>query len=1604
MGVDPPDKQGHLFNSNDSKQKNKVVQSNPLPSSSSSFSSSSSSKITTNTSTTNTNTSITHELTSTTQNPTSITHNTSITTNTNPSNNTNLYRSSYRGAVAPPWSGEQKQLVSEFISKNFELFSFNKSGNVKWKNLQSEVDKLVRDLNSIGREIADKRAKEVLKDSYNSELIRRNKLSKQDEDSQDEDDDEEIVDNLMNTSNTLPLETVTQPSLGSENPRKRKNTDDININNRIENSSPNNFNLNNHMNNTNRFNFSQSINENIPSNPPITNTDSSSQTNNSNNEEEIHVVDEFIIIETEGVKRSKMEKKMRSQIPPQAPFSKSNNHYHANNKDMRNKRKPFKEINRDTNVFSSNRFAGSRFGPGVSSGGSKINHFSNKGPKRNRFKGANHKNNHTVPNLVNTNNRDNNRTYSQVVRDNLRPNNQNRRVSKIHPKQIPKVRHNKGIGDLRGRNKETFQTKNSLPKRKFNKEDNAKVRLEYFLNSTRPLKRCYRFDPVPWIPFFEIDSEVAKLLDPLSSELRRSNITQIRYKEINNEANRIILAALHTAKSYDFQRIDEDGWKDRRQRKSVFKLKSTTRLIDKVKKAWASRKENTINGQLTIEDKNSGLAKARALAKKKNLSSIPQLINKLEDEIETQKFYVEKQNKASEEQKIRYLFDKTNSFKVIRSKGRTKNTDLSEAKALEFYKSLHAKKTVDETFYLDEWYDYMKQKPIVKNLSELEKIIDEVIKRSPPWKTPGPNKIDCAAYKRFKSVKEFLISKVKAVFAGFIYTDKTEHIANGFLLPKTKNKDELKEPKNYRLINCINSDIKIMSAVAHQFIFYNTIEHLQPNQQAGRKEVQSTLQAMNLNAAIIAQNNDIVSTVYLDLRKAFDSITHQAVNKIIEAIPIPGPIKNYLIHMIANSSFKIVNIERDHSIDKDQRTIKVNRGIMQGDACAPFIFMLGIDEETELSNKYVNMDISNIDLQIIEDSLDNSINKSTYTLEHQIALATVPIPQDLNNWPEVEATLDLEGNRERIQNEEIQRKSQISDEIVLNKKVYEVPHEINHIAFVDDYKLFATDYKTLEDLKNTFIRTASQLGLSINEGKSAVEPSNTEYIDKVFSDIDNVSSAYKYLGIYEKNHKISVKDLEKQLDEKVIQLTTEIFSSCLSIGQKVRYFNMSVIPSVGYVILHAANQANIGHLQGMCRRLDKTIRSVLSGTIEGASEIDVRHRTQSIAKLYCTYEQGGLGLKLLQVEAHKQIVFNALYILLKPEMQRVKNMYIKKCNNNLINPIAKMGRVFSKYDISFSYKNKVITINSADFSDFKAAKDYVAKIIEDKTHQEIFNKWSQKMTYAKLYRELNLSMPWLKKANVNQKTFNIICAAQQNNLPGMYNIIGGKAQPSQKCKFCDQPLTSDHLTSKCTNDKSLQLYRSRHDRAMTNLTNSLLSLRGKRYLNVNQLREKKENEEISNGWCIVFDRPVTENNSQLTHNRADLVLINKKLKKCIIVEFCITQASNIVLQRNLKLAKYQINGQNLVTPQSVPTITPGHNIKKFYEIKYGYNTVIVPIVFGVYGELHPLTEKDTAPLKMVTKQIDKILENISRNVVLGTEYIIRNFLSSLLSDKKDQSN
>ena len=155
-------------------------------------------------------------------------------------------------------------------------------------------------------------------------------------------------------------------------------------------------------------------------------------------------------------------------------------------------------------------------------------------------------------------------------------------------------------------------------------------------------------------------------------------------------------------------------------------------------------------------------------------------------------------------------------------------------------------------------------------------------------------------------------------------------------IPKSGN---LSDTGNYRGISLTSLVAKLINKMLLNRLRPKIDPYLRYNQNGFRPGRSTITQVLALRRIIegVKKYNLPSIMVFIDFSKAFDSINHQAMFKILAAYDIPERIINAIMLMYTNIKAKVV------SPDGDTDYFQIFSGVMQGDTLAPYLFVIVLD-------------------------------------------------------------------------------------------------------------------------------------------------------------------------------------------------------------------------------------------------------------------------------------------------------------------------------------------------------------------------------------------------------------------------------------------------------------------------------------------------------------------------------------------------------------------------------------------------------------------------------------------------------------------------------------
>ena len=168
--------------------------------------------------------------------------------------------------------------------------------------------------------------------------------------------------------------------------------------------------------------------------------------------------------------------------------------------------------------------------------------------------------------------------------------------------------------------------------------------------------------------------------------------------------------------------------------------------------------------------------------------------------------------------------------------------------------------------------------------------------------------------------------------------------ARTVMIPKCKDP----RAKDHRPITCLNTSYKLITAVINHNLrkIEASQNMLQLDQRGGKPGSMGCtdnllVDRMVLEDAQFNLKNLTCTWVYVDLKKAFDSVSHPWLFRCLECHGVPVVLIDFIKNIVKTWE---ISIEINTKNGKEKiETIKVNRGILQGDSFCVTLFIMSVN-------------------------------------------------------------------------------------------------------------------------------------------------------------------------------------------------------------------------------------------------------------------------------------------------------------------------------------------------------------------------------------------------------------------------------------------------------------------------------------------------------------------------------------------------------------------------------------------------------------------------------------------------------------------------------------
>ncbi|XP_030747689.1 uncharacterized protein LOC115876144 [Sitophilus oryzae] len=222
--------------------------------------------------------------------------------------------------------------------------------------------------------------------------------------------------------------------------------------------------------------------------------------------------------------------------------------------------------------------------------------------------------------------------------------------------------------------------------------------------------------------------------------------------------------------------------------------------------------------------------------------------------------------------------------------------------------------------------------------------VSQALKKAKNWKAPGYDQIHNFWLKKFTASHESLARCFTKALND--PTTLPRHISEGITYLIHKKGDQ-NNPHNYRPITCLSVFYKLLTAMVNDKIY----QHCESNnifafeQKGCIRKAMGCKEQLLIDSVIMkkaqAQKRNL-HTCYIDYSKAFDSIPHNWLLKILDIYKISDNVKAMLTYIM--KSWRITLKLNNKNIGKAD----IRCGIYQGDSLSPTWFCLALNPLSQL--------------------------------------------------------------------------------------------------------------------------------------------------------------------------------------------------------------------------------------------------------------------------------------------------------------------------------------------------------------------------------------------------------------------------------------------------------------------------------------------------------------------------------------------------------------------------------------------------------------------------------------------------------------------------------
>ncbi|XP_029657731.1 uncharacterized protein LOC115232001 [Octopus sinensis] len=224
-----------------------------------------------------------------------------------------------------------------------------------------------------------------------------------------------------------------------------------------------------------------------------------------------------------------------------------------------------------------------------------------------------------------------------------------------------------------------------------------------------------------------------------------------------------------------------------------------------------------------------------------------------------------------------------------------------------------------------------------------EEFFGNVINYLPDWKACGCDGIYNFFIKKMESLHGFLCHEITRIINGEYMPESWFYTGITYLIPK---KDDCETPKDLRPITCMPTLYKLVTKCVNVKLadFVEAFGLISDNQLGTRKYCQGAKEQALINQCLNKEYGNGLYSAWVDVKKAYDSVDHDFLFHVLDCSGIPLWIVNFVKSVVKKWAVKL------HMEGRRIGSVKLNRGILQGDSLSPLLFVMVLDPLSRILN------------------------------------------------------------------------------------------------------------------------------------------------------------------------------------------------------------------------------------------------------------------------------------------------------------------------------------------------------------------------------------------------------------------------------------------------------------------------------------------------------------------------------------------------------------------------------------------------------------------------------------------------------------------------------